>query len=330
MFDGIYGLPFTPDEARVVLVPVPWEATCSYRAGTALGPAAIAAGSRQVELFDHDTGRPYQSGIAMLPLSDQVRAWNDAARSRAQPVIAAGGPGEDAALAAAVREVDQLGRKLNAWVAEQVASAVDRGKLVGIVGGDHSTPLGGIEALAERQPGLGILHIDAHADLRQAYEGFRYSHASIMWNVLELEGVSRLVQVGVRDYCEEERDRIVASTGRVNTHFDPDLRRRLQEGETWRGLCAGIVHDLPRLVYVSFDIDGLDPSLCPNTGTPVVGGLAFPEVVALLREVVDSGRRIIGFDLTEVAPDPSSRGDWDGNVGARLLYKLIGFSLLSA
>jgi agmatinase len=266
----------------------------------------------------------------MLPIAQDVRASTDAARRIAEPVIRAGGPGDDPALGAAVAAVDAYGERLNAWVEAGARRALAAGKLVGIVGGDHSVPFGAMRALAERHPGLGILHLDAHADLRRAYQGFRWSHASIMFNVLhELAGVARIVQVGVRDYCEEEQALITESEGRLRTYFDTDLRRRLLDGEPWRRVAGRIVADLPARVYVSFDIDGLDPSLCPHTGTPVVGGLSFAEVTELLRTVVESGRTIVGFDLCEVAPDPDGRSQWDGNVGARVLYKLIGFALLS-
>lgn len=327
--DGLYGLPSTPEEAAVVIVPVPWEATVSYGAGTADGPAAILEASRQVDLLDRETGRPYQAGIAMLPISPEVRAWSDHARQVALPVIQAGGPGEDDARRRAVAEVDALGHRLNEWVYGQVNGLLQAGKLAGVVGGDHSAPFGAIRAVAERHPGLGVLHLDAHADLRRAYEGFRWSHASIMSNVLALlPGVARLVQVGVRDYSDEEDAFIRENPDRVTTYFDPDLRRGLFEGESWARIALRIVASLPREVYVSFDIDGLDPALCPHTGTPVLGGLSFPEATALLRLVVESGRRIVGFDLSEVAPGPGG-GEWDGNVGARVLYKLIGFALMS-
>jgi len=211
-----------------------------------------------------------------------------------------------------------------------VKALLAQGKLPGVVGGDHSVALGAIRAVAERHPGLGLLHFDAHADLRRAYEGFRWSHASIMYNVLsDVPGVARLVQVGVRDYSDEEEAFLQANRGQVTTYFDPDLRRSLVDGESWSRIALRIVASLPRDVYVSFDIDGLDPALCPHTGTPVPGGLSFAEASAVLRLVVESGRRIVGFDLSEVAPDPAG-GEWDGNVGARVLYKLIGFALLSA
>jgi agmatinase len=326
---GIYGLPFDTDEARVVLIPVPWEATVSYGAGTADGPAAILQASRQVDLLDRDTGRPYQAGIAMLDIPEHVRAWSDSAREIARPVIEAGGPGDDEALRRAVAAVDELSERMNAWVYDMASRGLAAGKLMGVVGGDHSTPLGAVRAAAERHKDLGVLHVDAHADLREAYEGFRFSHASIMHNVLRDTSVLRVVQAGVRDYCDAEEQLLRENPARVRTWFDADLRRELHAGETWAHLVGRIVADLPREVWVSFDIDGLDPALCPHTGTPVPGGLSFPEAVTLLRHLATSGRRIVGFDLSEVAPDPTGRSEWDANVGARLLYKLIGFTLLS-
>ena len=327
--DGIFGLPHTPEEAGVVLVPVPFEATVSYRAGTVGGPRAILAASTQVDLLDRETGHPFEAGIAMLDIPPQVSEWNDAARQAALPVIEAGGPGEDPALGEATSRVDEYGERVNAWVSERTSEWLDRGRLVGIIGGDHSTPFGAIQVLAERHPGLGILHIDAHADLRRAYEGFRWSHASIMYNVLEqLPDVAGIVQVGIRDYSDEENELIRDNPSRIRSYFEADLREQLYGGETWGHLAGGIVAELPRTVYVSFDIDGLDPTLCPSTGTPVPGGLSFNEATFLLKALVKSGRRVVGFDLSEVAP-ATDGSEWDGNVGARMLYKLIGFSLMS-
>lgn len=330
MGGGIYGLPLTPEQSQVVLVPVPWEATVSYGAGTADGPEAILKASRQVDLRDRETGRPYEAGIALLPIPGDVRAWSDQARALARPVIERGGPGDSDELKRAAAEVDALSERMNGWVHEQCARWMAAGKLVGVVGGDHSVPFGALRAAAEANPGLGILHVDAHADLRPAYEGFRWSHASIMFNVArELAGVERIVQVGIRDYSDEEEALLRENAERLRTYFEPDLRRHLHEGETWARLMGRVVADLPSRVWVSFDIDGLDPALCPHTGTPVPGGLAFAEATTLLRMLVSSGRRVVGFDLTEVAPDPTGVSEWDANVGARVLYKLIGFALLS-
>src|SRR5262249_12119223 len=229
----------------------------------------------------------------------------------------------------AVAEIDRAGERVNAHVRATVERWLARDKLVGVVGGDHSVPFGAIEAIAKRFPGVGILHVDAHADLRRAYEGFEWSHASIMDNVVrKVPGVARLVQVGIRDFCEEELDAVRASEGRVVTHFDLDWQRRMLRGETFGKLCEAAVAALPREVWVSFDVDGLDPALCPHTGTPVPGGLSFAQACVLLETLVESGRRIVGFDLNEVAPGPDG-DEWDANVGARLLYKLCGFALRS-
>jgi agmatinase len=226
--------------------------------------------------------------------------------------------------------VDTRCERMNAWVYAQVGGWLGRDRLVGVLGGDHSVSFGAIRACAERYPGLGVLHFDAHADLRPAYEGLKWSHASIMYNVLqELPQVARLVQVGVRDFGDDEDALIREQAERVRTYFDADLRTKLFDGETWHRLALRVAADLPPHVYVSFDVDGLDPALCPHTGTPVLGGLSFPEASAVLRALVETGRRIVGFDLVEVAPDPSGRSEWDGNVGARVLYKEIGWALVS-
>jgi agmatinase len=204
-----------------------------------------------------------------------------------------------------------------------VGEWLDKGKTVGLLGGDHSTPLGFLRALAKRHESFGILHIDAHMDLRIAFEGFTYSHASIMYNALQLPNISTLVQVGIRDFCEEELSVVKANQGRVVVHTDAEIQRASFEGETWKKRCDAILSALPEKVYISFDIDGLDPTLCPNTGTPVPGGLGFQQATYLLSRLKDT-KQVIGFDLVEVAPGDD---DWNGNVGARLLYHLCGVAL---
>jgi agmatinase len=142
-------------------------------------------------------------------------------------------------------------------------------------------------------------------------------------------GVACLVQVALRDVSDDEMAYVERSRGRVVAHHDALLAAARFEGETWAAQVRRIVEPLPREVYLTFDIDGLDPTLCPHTGTPVPGGLSFQEACALVAGVVKSGRRIVGLDLVEVAPGDDG-GEWDGNVGARLLYKMIGWMLKSA
>jgi len=327
---GVFGLPHSAEQAQVVLIPAPFEATTSYGGGTADGPAAIRAASAQVDLFDIETGKPYEAGIHMFPEHAALRAWSDAGKRAALPVIEAGGAHGDPALLAALAQVNAASEQVNAWVYAETQKWLRAGKRVGLIGGDHATPFGCIRAHAEANPGMGVLHLDAHADLRVAYEGFTWSHASIMHNVMtRIPQVAKLVQVGIRDFCEEEFLQIERSGGRITTFFDAQLAAERFEGVTWRQQLSRVVEALPGEVYLSFDIDGLDPVLCPHTGTPVPGGLSFHQATAMVAAVVQSGRRIVGFDINEVAPGPDG-DDWDANVAARLLYKLIGFMLKTA
>lgn len=324
--DGVFGLPHDSESARVVLLPVPFDATASYRLGARDGPAAMRAASMQVDLHDVETAEPWQAGIFMLPESGEIRALNDEARRLAAPIKRAGGA---AAGREELRRVNEIGARVTDWLRAESSRWLDRGKLVGVVGGDHASPLGAIRALAERHPGMGILHIDAHADLRVSYEGFEYSHASIMHNVLErVPDLGKVVQVGVRDLCAAEVERIASSRGKVQTWFDADMHRAVFEGETYANLVRRLLDPLPSHVHVSLDIDALDPSLCPHTGTPVPGGLSFRQLLFLLGALARSGRRIVGFDLCEVAP--GREGDAiDAIVGVRALYALIGWMVVS-
>ncbi len=320
--EGMFGLDTNPQEAGVILVPVPFDATTSYRPGAARGPEAIRQASHQIDLHDREVGDPWRAGIALLDPRPEIVSHGTIARQLVEELRES--PDDDK-----LARVNQLCAEVNQLVAAEVSQWLREGRLVGTIGGDHATALGSIQAHAGHFGEFGILHIDAHADLRRDFEGFTCSHASIMEAVCrDLPEVTRLVQVGVRDFCEEEARRIQDANGRIVTFFDADMNERLFTGATWAAIVAEIIEVLPQRVYISFDIDGLDPKLCPHTGTPVPGGLSFPRACHLLRAVARSGRHIIGFDLVEVAPGPDG-DEWDGNVGARLLYKLIGVALQS-
>lgn len=325
---NIYGLPFTTDEAEIVLVPVPWEVTVSYAAGTADGPDAIYEASFQVDLYDPFVKDAWKIGIAMTEEDESIRDSSEEMRDIAEDYIEALSEGED------MSGYEEDRKEINAACAEMVQKVkanclkyMNAGKIVGLVGGDHSTPLGYMQALAEKHGDYAILQIDAHADLRDAFEGFEYSHASIMFNALRIPQVKKLVQAGIRDYCEAEVNVINGSNGRVKTFFDRDLKQARFSGESWNDTCERIISELPDKIYLSFDIDGLDPKLCPNTGTPVAGGFETEEVLFLLEKVVKSGKRIIGFDLNEVAPGEDD--EWDANVAARLLYRICNLTAVS-
>lgn len=318
---NLFGLPFTPANATVVIVPVPWEVTVSYRTGTANGPEAILNASSQIDLFIRDIPEAWKLAISMLPIPRNFLDENRKLRDLAVQIIRRMETGDrvdpqDPVL----QKINEACESLNIYVKSTTLKPLSEGRMVGLVGGDHSTPLGFIRALSEQYNHFGILHFDAHADLRKAYEGFIYSHASIMHNALRLPAVNKLVQVGIRDLCAEEMDVIRNNTGRIVTFFDEDLKAQQYQGTTWDTQCNHIVRELPQNVYISFDIDALDPKLCPNTGTPVAGGLQLEEALYLIKKVVRAGKKIIGFDLNEVAPAPTN--DWDANVGARLLFHL--------
>jgi len=318
-----FGLPYSVEEAKLVFLPVPWDVTTSYGEGAAQGPQAILEASVQLDWYDFDVPNAWKVPLATLGIDGEILAENSRMRAIAKQIIAhleKGGAVDDPAIASSLAKVNQACADVNAWVYTQSKNYLEQGKFVAIVGGDHSVPLGLMQSLGQQYENYGILQIDAHADLRTAYEGFTYSHASIMDNALKIPQISRLVQVGIRDVCEAEIDRVKGDR-RIVMFDDWQLKHNTYEGINWATQCQEIISHLPDRVYISFDIDGLKPSYCPHTGTPVPGGLEFNESLYLMRSLVQAGKTIIGFDICEVAPgEPADQ--WDGNVGARILYKL--------
>jgi len=322
---GIYGLPFTAAESEIIVVPVPWEVTVSYGSGASRGPKAILDASFQVDLYHPDFPELWKRGIAMDEPPTDWKTIGESLKPLAGRIINAQETGLDIAehsdLLNDMTHINASGEWLNASVKAHVLDWMAKGKKVVLLGGDHSTPLGYYQALASQYADFGILHLDAHMDLRRAYEGFAYSHASIMYNAIQMPQVSKLVQVGVRDFCQEEVE-VAQSSGKVTVFTDSDLKKDLFGGQTWKQQTDKIIRSLPENVTISFDIDALQRWYCPNTGTPVPGGLSYEQATYLLDRLAASGKNIIGADLVEVAPGEND--EWDGNVGARLLYHLCG------
>jgi len=319
----LFGISCSPEKASIVIIPMPWEVTVSSRSGTSLGPESILKASYGLgSMTPHEASSIQALGVAMLPIPHDWKALSDTLRHHTVGHIHAMelGFGKSSFKKGIVNKIDHYAEQLKEDVKSKSIFYLKEGKLVGVLGGDHSVPLGFIEALAEFHNNFGVLQIDAHPGLRKAYRGFHYSHASIMYNVLQLPYITRLVQVGLRNCTEEELQIIAAEEGRIFPFFDSDLKKQRFVGATWESICTTIVEVLPEKTYISFDIDGLDPKLCPSTGTPVPGGLEFDEVCYLLDRIVKSGKKIIGFDLCEVAPGENI--DWDAQVGSRVLYKL--------
>jgi agmatinase len=325
---NLLGLPFDYESANLIVFGVPWEVTVSYGAGTANGPQQILDASTQLDLFDLDHPDGWKQGIFMAEIPQDILEKNQYYRQQATKIIERLSQGkaltETPDLTPVLTEVNQACEQVNQWLFTQCQAAINDGKRVAVIGGDHSVPLGYFQALAAKYADFGILHIDAHADLRDAYEGFEFSHGSIMCNGMKIPQISKLVQVGVRDICHDEVEIINQSSGRIVTYYDAAIKQQLYSGSTWIDLCREIISHLPEYVYISFDADGLDPKLCPSTGTPVPGGLELEQAFCLFRELVKSDRQIIGFDVCEVGD-----AEWDGNVGARIVYKLANFLDLS-
>jgi agmatinase len=272
------------DRARFLVVPVPYEATTTYRKGTAEGPGAILDASMQIELYDEETrGSPLDVGVAVL-----------------DPVVCDGMPD---VLAARLREL--------------LAPHLDAGKVVGCLGGEHSISLGPIQAVAARHPGVGILQVDAHPDLRDSYEGTRYGHGCVMRRVLDDPTVGALVQVGLRAVSHED-DEAMRGDARVRPFYAHAIARR--PAANW---IEEVVDALPDEVYVSFDLDGLDPSILPGTGTPEPGGLLWWDACALLRTVI-ARKRLVGFDVVELIPEPPS--NVSSFAAARLVMKFLAYA----
>src|ERR1700753_3358633 len=207
--NNIFGLPFSEEDARLVILPVPWEVTVSYGAGTARATEHVFQASMQVDLFDAETNDAWTQGLYMRPMDKKILMKSNDLRKEAELYINFTSKGEvlekNSFMCKSLKEINEGSANLNKWVYEQTKALLDDGKLVALLGGDHSTPLGYFKAIAEKHGDFGILQIDAHCDLRKCYKNFVYSHASVMYNALqEIPQLKRLVQIGVRDYCQEE------------------------------------------------------------------------------------------------------------------------------
>lgn len=324
--DGtVFGLPFSSEDSEIIVIPVPWEVTVSYGSGASKGPEAILEASYQIDLLHQDFPDLWKLGIFMDEEPQKMKKRSKKYKKLAKPIIQALEKGKildhHPTLQSDLDKINYACANMVETVKQQTLHWIEKGKKVVLLGGDHSTPLGYYQALSEKHESFGILHLDAHMDLRIAYEGFTYSHASVMYNTLQIPHVSKIVQVGIRDFCAQELDVVKNEKGRVIVHTDSDMKREAFEGKTWQQKCKEIIDQLPSKVCISFDIDGMYPWYCPNTGTPVPGGFSFEQATYLFNMLAESNKEIIGFDLVEVAP---GYDDWDGNVGARMLFHMCG------
>lgn len=275
-------------QARVVLLPLPFEATVSYGAGTANGPAAIISASQQVELYDREFD------------SEPVAAYG---------IHTLSAPELDADPARAVEQI-----------AAAVADVARQGKFVVGLGGEHTVSAGVGRGLLQAIEGpLTVVQIDAHSDLRNEYEGNPWSHACVARRLLDDPRIEQLLQFGVRSVCSEEVEFTRAQSNRVRVWYADEIH----EGPTWRReLCDSL---RGRKVFLTIDVDGLDPAVISATGTPEPDGLTWREVLDILHTVTQCAE-IVGMDCVELAPhDGQHAADY---TAAKLVYKAISYAML--
>lgn len=321
---NIFGFPVTEDEANIVILPVAWDVTASYGKGTSRGPEQLLEASTQLDFYHPLLKKAYNTKVYMAPISQEAIAVNDQFETQTASYISflenGGSIVDQPTYKALLDEVLDAQKAIQFQLKERALALLKKGKIPAVLGGEHSVPLGLLEAFHEAGISFGVLQLDAHADLRNAYEGFEQSHASIFFNALKFDRLTKLVQVGIRDVAEVEVNYEKECGSRVKTFYDWDIKAAQYKGKTWAQQVDEIIAELPQKVYISYDIDVLNPALCPNTGTPVPGGFALEELNFLLIELVKSGREIIGFDLCEVS---NGKDDWNANVGARALWGLV-------
>lgn len=272
------------ENSKIVIISAPVEKTVSYGKGTKNGPKEIINASHFVEFFDEELNKEicFEKGICTL---EELK-------------------------------FGKLGTKASIdKIYKEVKKQIDENKFVVTLGGEHSLSSAPIKAHSEKHKNFSILQIDAHADLRDSYEGSKYSHASVMARVAEFN--KNIVQIGIRAQCKEEYDFIKKNN--IKTFYARDLRQN-KYGKNWQNK---VVSSLKENVYITFDVDGFDPSVISATGTPEPGGLFWDETMNLLREVGKS-KNIVGFDVVELAP---IKKDVSSNFNAaKLVYKLLNYS----
>lgn len=317
----LFGWEGDESQSSLVIIPAPWEPTTSFKGGTSHTPSLIRQASHQMDYFHevYDTSA-YAKGIFFQDVDSGIEPLHNRALEICDKVQSTFSEDALADMSKEQKEMNELSDQFNQIIFSHAKGILDQNKIPALFGGDHSTPYGLMKALSEKHKNWSILHIDAHLDLRVAYQGFTHSHASIMYNASKLSNPPQnLVHVGVRDFSQSEYN--YAQQNGHKVWSDRRLRSVEFAHQSWDNISEQILSPLAENVYVSFDIDGLDPNLCPGTGTPVPGGLSYSKACYLI-EKLSKKTNIIGFDLVEVASPEKDPEDWNCNVGARLLFEL--------
>lgn len=278
------------DNSNIVIVPAPYEHTVSYGSGAGEGAIAIIKASQYVEFYDDEFDRElcFDKGIATLAPLEFTGITDD---------------------------------KALILISETVDKLLDMGKFVVTLGGEHTISTAPILSHFKKYPNMSILHFDAHSDLRDSYEGNKYSHASFMARVVEEFNPANITQIGIRAQCKEEAEYI--KNNNVKTFYASAIRRGLHS-DNWQKAAVDTLNDE---VYITFDLDYFDPAIMPATGTPEPDGFLYSETLNVFRELVRSRKKIIGFDVVELAPNELLHHC--DLTAARLVYKLLNYAYSS-
>lgn len=324
---SVFGMP-KEMPSKLSILPAAWEVTTSFRRGTVSAPEALLNATKQMDLYHPYWRKIYEKGVSWNDsLLAETKKMNKEASPYALNVIKAHESGSEVSQQDLER-VNISSSKFNELIYEKSLSELEKDKVVGLVGGDHSTPYGLIKALSEKYDGdFSIVHLDAHFDLRDSYQGFKHSHASIMKNVMDLIKAPKLYQMGLRDFSESE---FIKAQECSNFILDQEFHDQKLRGKSYETILDSFFKGLSEKVYISFDIDGLSPEFCPNTGTPVPGGFTYNEAVFLVHYLHKKGHQLIGFDLVEISPKDEDLLGLDEIIGSRLLYELSCFGLASS
>ncbi len=274
------------ENSEIVIYSAPLENTVSYGSGTKNGPKEILKASHYVEFYDEETDRELCFEKGIASLS--IESFNKLTSKNA------------------IKKIEQ-----------NVSNLIDDNKFVVMLGGEHTVTLGAVLAHHKKYDDLSILQFDAHSDLRESYEGSTYSHASVMSKIYEFN--KNIVQVGIRAQCKEEAELIKRK--KIKTFYARDIRKAESKNK-WQN---EVIKNLSKNVYITFDIDGLDPSIIPSTGTPEPGGLFWDETLDLIK-LVGEKRSIVGFDLVELAP--SKEHIASNYIAAKLVYKMLNYAFV--
>jgi agmatinase len=329
--DYLFGMP-PAEHPAVQVFGLPWDLSSSFRRGSAKSPKAIQELSDQIDLYDPNFPGAWKAGFALKHLDDhdfwpdqnQIHSLRDKLSAHREQ-LEGGGAGNEKTQ----QEINQITHQIHLRLKDLTTSCLEADQIPAILGGDHSCPLGAYQAALGKYPDLAIIQIDAHADLRPAYEGLEHSHASIMHNALE-SGLSQLKIVGLREASPAELKRCKEDE-RISSLEDYEIANALSEGKTWAEIIHPLINNLPEHIWISLDIDGLDVSLSQHTGTPVPGGLSWHQLQYLFSQLA-ARHKIIGFDLCEIRAldlDLQSEGkveSWDAILGARLLFRLCSLA----